>query len=75
MGALVGPGSGSMQRGGMPRLREWHTKRGRAHGRTDAVAASEQFTQEEVARVARLLGMAPEEAAGLVVEPDEDHKG
>ncbi len=63
----------SMQQGGLPRLREWHKKWGRAHGRADAVAACERFREEEVARVARLLGMAPEEAAGLVVEQDEDH--
>jgi hypothetical protein len=75
MGALVGPGSGGMQAGGLPRLREWHKKWGREHGRAGEVAACERFREEEVARVAGLLGVAPEEVApaGLVVEPDEDH--
>ncbi len=72
MGALVGPGSGSMQRGGMPRLHERHKKWGRAHGRAKDVAACECFREEEAARVAG-LGMAPEEAAGLEVAPEEDH--
>ncbi len=73
MGALVGPGSGSMLRGGLPQLREWHKKWGREHGRGEEVAACERFREEEVARLARLLGMGPEEAAGLAEAPEEDH--
>jgi hypothetical protein len=73
MGALVGPGSGTMLRGGVPGLREWHKKWGRENGRAGNVAACERFKEEELARVAGLLGMEPEAAAQLAAAPEEDH--
>ncbi len=51
-------------------LREWHKKWGREHERAGDVTAGERFREEEVARLAGLLGM---EAAGLAAEPEEDH--
>ncbi len=58
--------------GGGGGRREWLKKWGRAHGRAEEVTACERFREEEVARVAGLLGMAPE-GAGLEAAPEEDH--
>ncbi len=61
----MGPGPG------LPRLREWHKKWGRAHGRADEVAACEEFREQEVARVTGLLGWRRRRQRE---EEEEDHK-